>query len=112
MKKNPTSLESIMDWDENGLVNEANEKSQENTDEQHSADLENEMEKVRDIRRRKGPAAAIFHVKESVLGGKLASAVPTVINDPVSGVEIFNPERIKEASVQYCKNLLTNRPPK
>ena len=46
------------------------------------------------------------------MGRKQAANVPTLIKDPVSGEEITDPKKIKEASVQYCKRLLTNREPK
>ena len=32
--------------------------------------------------------------------------------DPASGEEVTTPEEIKRVSLQYCKDLLTNRKPK
>ena len=59
----------------------------------------------------KGNAAAIFKVKERVLGPKKAGLIPTVIKDHESGEDVTDPRRIKKLSVNLCKSLLTTRAP-
>ena len=60
----------------------------------------------------KGNSAAVFRVKERVLGSRKSSADPSAIKDPSTGKLFFHPSGIKKVSVQYCKELLTNRAPK
>ena len=60
----------------------------------------------------KGKSAAVFRLKDEVLGSKKNAMEPVIINDPDTDEPIHSPEKIKEASLKYCKNLLTNREPK
>ena len=60
----------------------------------------------------RGKPAAVFNLKERVLGSKKSSAEPTVIVKPETGEVFDTPKDIKAASLNYCVKLLTNRPPK
>ena len=62
-------------------------------------------------RKKKGKSAAVFNLQERILGSKKTPLEAVAIEDPDSGNLIDNPERIKEVSLAYCKNLLTNREP-
>ena len=69
----------------------------------------NEIIKVKNM---KGEAAAVFAIKEKVVGSKKDNDGPAVVRDPKTNKLIFNPVGILKASVDYCEQLLTNRLPK
>ena len=54
----------------------------------------------------------MFHLREKVIGSKKTGTVPTVIKDPDTNKEEDSPTKIKQISVKYVKNLLTNSRPK
>ena len=58
--------------------------------------------------------AAIFKIKEKIVGSQSARQEATVLIDPKSKSksEVTTPEDIKRVSLQYCVDLLTNRKPK
>ena len=64
------------------------------------------------LRKNKGKSAAIFKVKDALLGKKKVSQDQVAIIDPESGGTVYSPEEIKKVSLQYCVTLLTNRKPK
>ena len=66
--------------------------------------------KLKETKSVKGKAAAVFQLRDDVLGGKDSSSEPSVMTDPCSKKMIHSPEEIKSVSLRYCKNLLTNRP--
>ena len=49
---------------------------------------------------------------KKIIGKKNPGQEPTVLKDPTTGKELTRPEDIKNASLKYCVNLLTNRKPK
>ena len=73
--------------------------------------FEKELNEIRERKKNKGSCAAIFSVKERVLGSKKTSAEAVALLDPVSGKEATSPDAIKKISLEYCSNLLTNREP-
>ena len=70
------------------------------------------MEKIsrlKETKSAKGKSAAVFQLRDDVMGGKKAPIEPSVITDPCSKAKVYAPEEIKKVSLSYCKNLLTNR---
>ena len=59
----------------------------------------------------KGNQAALFKLKAKIVGEKRPSQEAVSMVDPDNKELLFEPERIKEASVKYLTNLLTNRNP-
>ena len=59
----------------------------------------------------KGSAAAVFHLKKRIVGNKTEKDDPSMIIDPASNLPIFEPSKIKDICVKYCKSLLTDRTP-
>ena len=74
--------------------------------------FEKELKSIKDIKVTKGKSAAIFKLKGKITGLKSSCQEATVLVDPASGEEVTTPEEIKRVSLQYCKDLLTNRKPK
>ena len=53
----------------------------------------------------------IWEIRKQVLGGKKGCLDSTAIVDPVSGKLVTSKARIKEVSLEYCRNTLTNNVP-
>ena len=75
---------------------------------QFSKDIKN----LENIKNTRGRAAANFRLKENILGKKKCGQEPVVIVDPETDNEVTTPKAIKNATLKYCVNLLTNREPK
>ena len=75
-------------------------------------EYENKLEHLKKIQTEKGKSAAIFKLKEKVLGSRKEGSESVSMNDPVTGNMICNPEELKRASVDYLSSLLRNRDPK
>ena len=75
-------------------------------------DLDSEIEKFRKIRYKRGNVAAVFKLKETIAGSKKVNQEPTTLIDPVTKLEVDSVKEIKRISIEYCKNLLTNREPR
>ena len=56
--------------------------------------------------------AARFALKKKVLGSSKPAQEPIAIKDPETKEIVTSVEKIKSASLKYCVELLTNRPPK
>ena len=101
-------------------VNENNELEEievENKIRKELLELErNEFEKklkcLADIHNKKGRSAAIFKLKEQILGSKKSGQDAVCMDDPDTGQIIVEKESLKNASVRYVSKLLTNRDPK
>ena len=65
-----------------------------------------------ELKKVKGSSAAIYKLKEKILGSKKISQEAVSMIDPETGLMIVEKEKLKEASCKYVKNLLTNRDPK
>ena len=74
--------------------------------------LEAELTLLRSAKLNKGNSAAIFKLKDSILGPKKIGQQAASLIDFRSGIELTNPKDIREASLQYCVQLLSNREPK
>ena len=74
--------------------------------------LQQKVSLLHDIKAKKGKMAALFKLKEGVVGPKSAQTEAVSLLDPESGCEITSAVGIKKASLDYCTKLLTNRAPK
>ena len=75
-------------------------------------EFEKELKDLKDIQKKKGKSAAIFNLKEKVIGQKKAGQEATIMKDPKTKDILTSRTKIKEASLDYCVELLTNRSPK
>jgi hypothetical protein len=64
------------------------------------------------VKKLKGKSAAIFKLKEKIVGSKKKGMESVSMNAPISGDMICDPEELKKVSVAYLSTLLTNRDPK
>ena len=64
------------------------------------------------LKHNKGKAAAVFSLKDKVIGKKKAAQEQVVIVDPESGNEVYSPEDIKRVSLNFVVNLLKTKEPK
>ena len=76
------------------------------------ANFEREITSLKSIWSKKGKAAAIFNLKERVLGAKKSGMETVAVLNPESGALVYSPNEIKDVSLKYCVKLLTNREPK
>ena len=79
--------------------------------EQQRENFQKEVTKYKRIISSKGKSAAVFNLRDSVLGTKRASQEPVSLKDPDTGFEVFSPKKIKEVSLKYVVKLLTNKKP-
>ena len=75
-------------------------------------EYEKKLEYVKTIKKDKGKSAAMFKLKDKVLGSRKEGCETVSMNDPISGEMICDPEELKKASVKYLSSLLENREPK
>ena len=73
---------------------------------------EKKLDYLKELKASKGKSAAIFKLKEKVVGSKKEGMESVSMNDHITGEMIYEPEKLKEASSNYLRNLLTNREPK
>ena len=59
----------------------------------------------------KGQAAAIFNIKDRIIGKKKNSDEPTAVRNPATKELTFEPKEILKVCADYCENLLQNREP-
>ena len=74
--------------------------------------FEQQLKKLKSISVCKGKSAAIFNLRDSVIGEKKIALEAIVMKDPNSNLELTNPKSIRSAALFYCYNLLQNREPK
>ena len=74
--------------------------------------FEKQLKILKDLKMKKGKSAAVFKLKESVVGTKTTSPDAIVMKDPVSRADLIRTSSIKDAALSYCSNLLRNREPK
>ena len=75
-------------------------------------EYEKKLLDLKTLRESKGRSAANFKLKEKILGEKKEKQEAVAIEDPITEEMLFDPEKIKEASLNYLKTLLINREPK
>ena len=59
-----------------------------------SSNFSEKVKRLKDTRCAKGRAAAVFQLKEDVLGAKAIPPEPSAITDPVSKVKTYSPQKI------------------
>ena len=74
--------------------------------------LKKDPKRLNDVKFKKGKIAAIFNLKETLVGKKKVGQEATSLLNPVTNKEIHTIDEIKQVSLQYCKDLLTNRFPR
>ena len=75
-------------------------------------EYEKKLHFLNNLKNEKGSSAAIFKLKEKIVGSKKISQEAVSMKDPETGEIIVENDKLKEASVKYVSNLLTNRNPK
>ena len=73
--------------------------------------FQEELSSLLDIKRNRGVAAATFQLKERVVGAKSLETEAVSVIDQVTGVAANTAVDIRQASLNYCVDLLTNREP-
>ena len=74
-------------------------------------EYEKKLLDLKTLRESKGRSAANFKLKEKILGEKKEKQEAVAIEDPITEEMLFDPEKIKETSLNYLKTLLINREP-
>ena len=74
--------------------------------------LEKELGDLKSLKDKKGKSAVIFNLKDRVVGKKKSVQEATTMKHPKTGKELTDRKEIREASLEYCVDLLTNRSPK
>ena len=74
--------------------------------------LEKEIEELKNMKSKKGKSAVIFNLKDRIVGKKKTIQEATTMVDPETKEDLKTRKKIKEASLSYCVDLLTNRSPK
>jgi hypothetical protein len=74
--------------------------------------LEKELKNLKDVKSKKGKSAVVFKLKDTIVGRKKAGQETTTMKDPLTDEVLTTREKIKEASLKYCVDLLTNRDPR
>ena len=70
-----------------------------------------ELGTLLDTKKNRGDTAALFQLKEKIIGTKNVETEAVAIVDPVKGVEVSSAAEIRQVSLNYCVKLLTNREP-
>ena len=60
----------------------------------------------------KGKAAAVFKLRETIIGSKKVSSDPVMVIDSKSSVPVMSPSEIKSSTLDYCVGLLSKKRPK
>ena len=97
--------------DRNECIDEVDERICDEIQEKQRSEMSKELDKLYDLKRNKGNAAAVFELKEKVLGKKKGVEGPTAITNPITNETTFNPKEILKICADYCVNLLKNREP-
>ena len=74
--------------------------------------LEKELKLMNELKSKKGKSASIFAIKDKVIGKKKMEQEATIIKNPVDNIAVTEPEQIRQISLKYCTDLLTNRQPR
>ena len=99
-KENENEIKAI----DNEIVNKILTKQREN--------LEKELKHLKTIRKSKGKTAAIFKLKDKVIGNKRGEQEAITMKHPETKEVLSKRSEIKNAALAYCVDLLDNRKPK
>ena len=69
----------------------------------------NELQKLKET---KGKSAAVFSLKDKILGKKKIQPEQVVLTDPVTGNDVYSPEEIKRVTIDYLMGILKTKVPK
>ena len=72
-------------------------------------EFEKEVENILILKKAKGKSSAVFHSLRNICGDKKAGQEQICMINPKTNLQIFEPKQIKEASLQYCHDLLNTR---
>ena len=64
------------------------------------------------MQKKKGKTATVFKLKEKLYGSKKSKQDIVSITDPITNEIVTDRNKIKEVTLKYCGDLLTNRKPK
>ena len=70
------------------------------------------MKELENIKQNKGKAAAVFSLKDKVIGKKKTPQEQVMIIDPETGKEVYTPKDIKRVSLNFVVDLLKTKKPK
>ena len=70
------------------------------------------MRRSQNLKDSKGRSAAVFKLRSQILGEKKVRQEAAAIEDPATNTLVFENDEIKSVSLNYLKDLLTNREPK
>ena len=68
--------------------------------------LEKELKILETLKNKKGCAARVFKLKDSIVGSKKSAQEPTAARDPATGKIHTDPPTIKKIVINYVTNLL------
>ena len=103
--------DAIKHNDDNALKDINNEIAEQLLKDQRR-NLEKKLIDIKEVKTKKGKTAAIFRLKEDIVGSKKEKQEATSFKNPKSMKEVFEVKQIKKVSLEYCVQLLTNRNPK
>ena len=75
-------------------------------------EMERGFQSIISTAKTKGRSASVFKLKEIIVGSKKQKQEPSSVKDPKSNKEVFDVAEIKKKTLDYCVDLLTNRPPR
>ena len=64
-------------------------------------DFKKKLKYLEDVQKEKGSSAAVFKLKEQIMGSKKTGQEAVCMEDPETGEIIVEREKLKEASVRY-----------
>ena len=79
--------------------------------EKQQVNFQKEISDLLDVKTKKGNAAALFKLKEKVVGAKNLETEAVTIVDPASGLEVTSAKELRHVTLTYCHGVLTNRQP-
>ena len=91
---------------------ELDEKINQKILEHQLKDYERKLHCLKQLEKEKGKSASVFKLKEKIVGSKKVAQEAVSMKDPDTGEIILENMKLKEASIKYVSNLLTNRSPK
>ena len=100
------------DDDSDNKIKELDEKICTEIQTKQLEEREKKLENLKTTKEKKGSAAAVFKLKESIIGKKKSSNEANVVLDPVTKIPVMKRLDITRVCVDYCQKLLKNREPK
>ena len=95
--------------DDNNEEKDTDEKKAEKCAKDQHVIVEQELNNLK--KTKNGKAGQVWAVRKKVIGEKKTQTLPTAIIDPETNKLVVNPNKIKEVTLKYCINTLTNNDP-